>query len=71
VTESEQYKTYFSTPWGSYIYVRMPFGLNNVGVTFERAMDVAFSYFIDIFMAVYQDDLIELSRKEEEHCMQL
>lgn len=55
--QSEQYKTNFTTPWGTYVYVRMPFGLKNVGATFQRAMDVAFSDFIDTFLAVYQDDL--------------
>ena len=30
VKESEQYKTAFTTPWGTYVYVRMPFGLINL-----------------------------------------
>ena len=33
VKESEQFKTSFTTPWGTYVYVRMPFGLTNVGAT--------------------------------------
>ena len=35
VKESEQFKTSFTTPWGTYVYVRMPFGLINVGETFQ------------------------------------
>ena len=34
VDEKEQFKTSFTTPWGIYVYVRMPFGLTNVGATF-------------------------------------
>ena len=68
VKEEEQFKTAFTTPWGTYVYVRMPFGLINAGATFQRAMDVAFHEFIDKFMAVYQDDLTAYSKKAEDHC---
>jgi len=37
-----QLKTSFTTPWGAYKYLRMPFDLTNVGSTFQRAMDYAF-----------------------------
>ena len=35
-------KTSFTTPWGDFMYDKMPFGLMNVGATFQRAMDIAF-----------------------------
>jgi len=35
-------KTTFTTPWGTFMYDKMPFGLTNVGATFQRAMDIAF-----------------------------
>ena len=38
----DQEKTTFTTPWGTFMYVKMPFGLMNVGATFQRAMDIAF-----------------------------
>lgn len=38
----DQEKTTFTTPWGTFMYVKMPFGLRNVGATFHRAMDMAF-----------------------------
>ncbi|KAH9317035.1 hypothetical protein KI387_018804, partial [Taxus chinensis] len=38
----DQHKTTFTTPWGTFAYKRMPFGLINTGVTFQRAMDLAF-----------------------------
>jgi hypothetical protein len=32
----DQLKTTFRTPWGTYAYRKMPFGLINVGATFQR-----------------------------------
>lgn len=61
--ESEKFKTTFTTPWGTYVYMRIPFGLTNAGATFQRAMDVAFSDIINIFLVVYQDDLTTYLRK--------
>ena len=34
VKEFEQFKTSFTIPWGTYVYVRMLFRLTNVGATF-------------------------------------
>lgn len=42
VKEYEQYKTTFTTPWGTHFYVRIPFSLTNVGATFQRAMNFSF-----------------------------
>jgi hypothetical protein len=45
----------------------MPFGLKNVGETFQRAMDHAFKDLIGKFMADYQDDLTIHSKIREKH----
>lgn len=50
VDEKEQFKSTFTTPWGTYVHVRMSHGLINVGATFQRAMDIAFVEYIDKFM---------------------
>lgn len=34
VSEVEKFKTTFTTPWVTYGYARMPFGLTNMGATF-------------------------------------
>ena len=36
--EFDQLATSFITPYGSYCYVTMPFGLKNVGATYQRCM---------------------------------
>jgi hypothetical protein len=38
----DQLKTAFTTPWGTFMYLRMFFGLMNAGSTFQRAIDFAF-----------------------------
>ena len=35
VAEDDQHKTTFTTPWETFAYKRMPFGLINVGATFQ------------------------------------
>lgn len=71
VKELERIETTFTTPWKSYVYVRMPFGLMNVGATFKREMDVYISGYINKFVAVYQDDVTIFSRKTGDHLLHL
>jgi hypothetical protein len=67
VAEEDRPKTTFVTPWGTYAYVIIPFGLKNAGATFQRAMDHAFKDFIGKFMDDYQDDLTIYSKSREIH----
>ena len=39
-------KTTFTTPWGTFEYLRIPFGLLNAGGTFQRAIDYGFKEII-------------------------
>lgn len=39
----DQDKTTFTTPWGTFMYVKMTFGLMNAGATFYRATNISFS----------------------------
>lgn len=43
VHPDDQDKTAFTTPWGTFKYVKMSFGLKNAGVTFQCAMDIAYA----------------------------
>ena len=54
-------KTTFTTPWGTFMYDKMPFGLMNDGATFQRAMDIAFVGEKDKFVVIYLDDIIVFS----------
>jgi hypothetical protein len=64
-------KTTFNTPWGTFMYAKMPFGLMNVGATFQRAMDITFIEERDTFVVIYLDDIIIFYRNDKEHCHHL
>jgi len=58
-------KTTFITPWGTFCYKVMSFGLKNVGATYQRAMVTLFHDMIHKEIEVYVDDMIAKSRFEE------
>jgi hypothetical protein len=60
-------KTAFTTPLGTFMYARMPFGLMNVGATFQRAMDISFVGEKDKFVVIYLDEITVFSNFDEEH----
>ena len=60
-------KTAFTTPWGTFMYSKIPFGLMNAGATFQRAMDIAFSEEKDKFVVIYLDDINVFSRSDKKH----
>jgi hypothetical protein len=55
-------KTSFTTPWGTFMYAKIPFGLMNAGATFQGAMDIAFIGKKDKFVVIYLDDITFFSR---------
>ena len=63
IKKEDREKTTFTTPWGTFEYIRMPFGLLNAGSTFQRAMDQAFDDLIGKIIAIYQDDLTVFSKE--------
>jgi hypothetical protein len=67
----DQLKTTFRTPWGTYAYRKMPFGLINVGATFQRAMDIAFRGLINQSVVVYLDDVTIFSKNKKDHLSHL
>lgn len=66
IQPEDQAKTVFATPWGTFMYLKMPFGLMNVGATFQRATDIAFAEEIHEFLVVYQDDITVFSKSDNE-----
>ena len=55
--------TSFITPFGMYCYVTMPFGLRNVGATYQRCMTQVFGEHIGQTVEAYMDDIVVKSRK--------
>ena len=64
-------KTTFITLWGTFCYKVMPFGLKNVGATYQRAMVALFHDMMHKEIEVYVDDMITKSTFEEEHLVNL
>jgi hypothetical protein len=71
VHEDDKEKTTFTTPWGTFMYEKMPFGLMNAGATFQRAMDIAFVNERDKFVIIYLNDLTVFSNSDAEHLVHL
>ena len=49
----------------------MPFGLMNVGATFQRAMDIVFVGEKDEFFFIYLDDITIFSSSHQDHLQHL
>nr|GEY08820.1 reverse transcriptase domain-containing protein [Tanacetum cinerariifolium] len=64
VAEADEEKTAFHTGQGVYCYTKMPFGLKNVGATYQRLMDKAFEGQVGWNIEVYVDDLVVKSHTE-------
>ena len=64
-------KTSFITPWGTYYYKVMPFGLKNVGATYQCAATTLLHDFIHKEVEVYVDDKIVKSKDRERHILAL
>lgn len=64
-------KTTLITPWGTFCYKVMHFGLKNAGATYQRAMVILFHDMTHKKIEVYVDDMIAKSQTEEEHLVNL
>ncbi|XP_027169433.1 uncharacterized protein LOC113769160 [Coffea eugenioides] len=71
MAEEDREKTSFITPWGTFCYRVMPFGLKNAGATYQRTMTTLFHDMIHKEMEVYVDDIIIKSKKVEHHLVDL
>ena len=52
----DQEKTPFTSPYGTFAFRRMPFGLCNLLGTFQRCMMAIFSYMVEKTIEVFMDD---------------
>lgn len=69
--ERDRTKTAFTTPFGLYEYVRMPFGVCNGPATFQRLMQVTTSDVIFQILLVYLDDILVFSETFEQQLERL
>ena len=67
MNKADEEKTSFTTPFGTYCYVRMPEGLRNAGCTFNRMIKKLLGNQLDRNISVYVDDVVVRSRKREDH----
>jgi len=56
IAPEDQLKTTFTTPWGTFYYTVMPFGLCNIPGTFQHLMNKVFDPFLGLFLWVFIDD---------------
>lgn len=62
-----QEKTSFITPWGTYCYIVMPFGLKIARATYQRAATTLFHDMIHTNIEVYVNNMIIKSLDRENH----
>ena len=63
----DQEKTTFVTPTGNYHYKVMPFGLKNVGSTYQRMMTRMFELQLGKNIEIYVDDMVVKSKVVSGH----
>ncbi|GKV11256.1 hypothetical protein SLEP1_g22522 [Rubroshorea leprosula] len=67
----DEEKTSFYAGDEIYCYVMMPFGLKNVGATYQKMVTIVFRAQIGKNLDVYVDDVVVKSRKAEDHLADL
>jgi hypothetical protein len=64
--KSNQLATSFITPFGTFCYVTMPFGLRNAGTTYQRCMQHVFRDHIWRTVEAYVDDIVVKTKKADD-----
>ena len=64
--EFDQLTTSFITPFRSFCYVTMPFGLKNAGATYQRCMLKCFGDLIERTVEDYVDDIMVKSKQADQ-----
>ena len=69
--KSDEEKTSFTTPFGTYCYVRIPDGLCIAGCTFNRTIGAVLGNQLNRNISAYVDDVVVRSKKREDHISDL
>jgi len=67
ITDKDIHKTAFTTRYGLYEYLVMPFGLCNAPSTFMRMMNDILRPLLDVCVIVFIDDILIYSETEQQH----
>ena len=67
IAEGHEWKTAFSTRYGQFECMCMPFGLCNAPATFQSYINDTLRPFLDEFCSAYLDDVLVFSDTREEH----
>ncbi|SMY27937.1 unnamed protein product [Zymoseptoria tritici ST99CH_1A5] len=67
IAAGHEHKTAFTTRYGQFECLAMPFGLCNVLSTFQSAINHALREYLDDFCSAYLDDVLVFSDTLEEH----
>jgi hypothetical protein len=62
IKEEDQEKTTFITPFGTYCYTTMSFGLKNASATYQRAIHACFKRQLNKNVEAYVDDVVVKTR---------
>ena len=68
IAPEDQEKTTFTCPYGTFAFRRMPFGLCNAPVTFQRCMMAIFSDIVEDIMEIFMDDILVFDTSFD-HCL--
>jgi len=67
----DEIKTTFMAEVAGYCYKVMPFGLKNVGATYQRLMDRILAPMLERNIQAYVDDMVITSKRKDQHIFDL
>jgi len=67
ISPGDEWKTAFQTCYGSFEWLVMPEGLNNVPAVFQIFMNEIFADIVDAIVIIYLDDILIYSNNISKH----
>lgn len=67
IAAGDEWKTAFTTRYGQFEYLVMPFGLCNAPGTFQSYINNSLKEYLDLWATAYLDDVLVFSKTLEEH----